>query len=262
MCQMISIFYKRLNLCRRHSRWSWPAWPATLNTRCACAPWTARDGASSPTLSSSEQQVEQQPGLEPALQQFQFRTAGTGIARDGASSPTLSSLEQQVQQQPGLEPALQPFPVQNSRYSSSQGWSQLSNPFQFRTAGTRTARAGASSPILSSSEQQVQQQPGLEPALQPFPVQNSRYSNIQGWRQLSNPFQFRTAGTATARAGASSPTIPVQNSMYSNSQGWSQLSNPFQFRTAGTVAARAGACSPTLSSSEGMVQEEPGLEWA
>ncbi len=43
------------------------------------------------------------------------------------------------------------------RAMNSQGWSQLSNPFQFRTAGTATARAGASSPTLSSSEQQVQQ---------------------------------------------------------------------------------------------------------
>jgi hypothetical protein len=81
-----------------------------------------------------------------------------------------------------------------------------------------------------------------------------RAMNSQGWSQLSNPFQFRTAGRATARAGASSPTIPVQNSRYRNSKGWSQLSNPFQFRTAGTATARAGASSPTLSSSEQQVQ--------
>jgi hypothetical protein len=54
------------------------------------------------------------------------------------------------------------------RAMNSQGWSQLSNPFQFRTAGEnfrrkkptqitnkKIARDGASYPIHSSSEQQV-----------------------------------------------------------------------------------------------------------
>jgi hypothetical protein len=79
------------------------------------------------------------------------------------------------------------------RAMNSQGWSQLSNPFLFRTAGTDRNP----SPIL---------------------LNNSRAMNSQGWSQLSNPFLFRTAGT-----DRNPSPILLKNSRAMNSQGWSQL---------------------------------------
>jgi len=52
------------------------------------------------------------------------------------------------------------------RAMNSQGWSQLSNPFLFRTAGTDRNP----SPILLSQEQQGNGQPGQEPALKSLPL--------------------------------------------------------------------------------------------
>jgi hypothetical protein len=51
------------------------------------------------------------------------------------------------------------------RAMNSQGWSQLSNPFLFRTAGT-DQKSFSNYP----QEQQGNEQSGLEPALQSLPL--------------------------------------------------------------------------------------------
>jgi hypothetical protein len=65
------------------------------------------------------------------------------------------------------------------RAMNSQGWSQLSNPFLFRTAGTgqnpspillKNGRYRSKAFSNYSQEQQGNEQPGLEPALQSLPL--------------------------------------------------------------------------------------------